>query len=144
MENIRILIVEDAAPMRSFIKASIKASFPGQVEIEEAGSGEAAMKQLEVKPCDIVLCDWNLPGIKGTELLVWMKGQEKLKGIPFMMLTAHNEKDVVTGAINMGASDFLMKPITAEALSKRLMAAIRTVLDMRKNEAGKDDSAGGG
>ncbi len=144
MENIRILIVEDTHTMRAFIKASIKSSFPGAVEIEEAISAEAAMAILEAKPLDIVLCDWNLPVMKGTELLVWMKGQDKLKEIPFLMLTAHNEKDIVTGALNMGASDFIMKPVTAEALSKRLMAAIRTVLSVRKSKPGEDDSAGGG
>ncbi|MGD0283116.1 MAG: response regulator [Dissulfurispiraceae bacterium] len=144
MENIIILIVEDAAPMRTFIKACIKSSFPGKVEVEEAGSGESAMTMLAAKPCDIVLCDWNLPGMKGTEILVWMKGQDRLKDIPFLMLTAHNEKDLVTGALNMGASDFIMKPVTAEVLSKRLMSAIRTVLAVRKSKAAEGDSAGGG
>src|SRR5208337_3979603 len=78
MENIRVLIVDDDSPMRAFIKASIRSQFPDQVgiivELDEAGSVGAAMAKLAEKPCDIVLCDWNLPGVKGTELLAWMKG----------------------------------------------------------------------
>ena len=141
MENIRVLIVDDDSPMRAFIKASIKLSFPGQVginvELDEAGSVDGAMARLAAKPCDLVLCDWNLPGVKGTELLAWMKGEDKFKETLFLMLTAHNEEGIVTEAINMGVNDFIVKPIAADVLSKRLMSAFRTILDIRRNKSGE-------
>jgi len=139
MENIRVLIVDDDSPMRAFIKASIKSSFPGRVglavDLDEAGSAEGAMAKLAAKQYDIVLCDWNLPGMKGTELLAWMKEEDKQKETLFLMLTAHNEERVVTEAIDMGANDFITKPIAADVLSKRLMSAFRTVLDIRRNKS---------
>ncbi len=147
MENIRVLIVDDDSPMRAFIKASIKSSFPAQVgiivELDEAGSVDSAIAKLAAQPCDIVLCDWNLPGVKGTELLAWMKGENNLKEKLFLMLTAHNEEEVVTEAINMGVNDFIVKPIAADVLSKRLMSAFRTILELRRNKSGKNDSPAG-
>ena len=144
MENIRVLIVDDDAPMRAFIKASIKSSFPGRVgiivELDEAGSVDSAMARLAAKPYDIVLCDWNLPGVKGTELLAWMKGEDKQKETLFLMLMAHNEENVVTEAINMGVNDFITKPIAADVLSNRLMSAFSTILDLRSNKSGENDS----
>ena len=128
MGNIRILIVDDDHPMRTFIKATIRSSFPDQViEINEAASVELAMTSLSTRPCDIVLCDWNLPKLKGTHLLVWMKGQGNLENVPFLMLTANNQKDIITDAISLGVKDFIMKPVTAEALSKRLRAAFKSI-----------------
>ncbi len=139
MENIRVLIVDDESPMRAFIKASIKSSFPGQagikVELDEAGSVDAAMAKLSVKPYDVVLCDWNLPGAKGTELLAWIKEEDKQKDTLFLMLTAHNEESVLAEAMDMGVNDFITKPIAADFLSKRLMAAFNNILTIRRSKS---------
>lgn len=131
MEKIRILIVDDTFPMRTFIKAAIKSLFTDKVEMDDAGSGEAAKEKLSTKTFDIVLCDWNMPGIKGTELLAWMKEQGKLKEIPFLMLTAHNDKELIMSAVEAGVSDYIMKPVTADTLNLRLRAAFKTVLAAR-------------
>ncbi|MGO9417195.1 MAG: response regulator [Syntrophobacteraceae bacterium] len=139
MDNIRVLIVDDDSPMRAFIKAGIRSTFTGRngiiVELDEAGSVEGAMARLSERPYDIVLCDWNLPGMKGTELLSWVKGEDKQKDILFVMLTAHNEEKIVKEAIDMGVNDFITKPITVNVLTKRLMSAIRTILDLRSNKS---------
>ncbi|MBF0558862.1 MAG: response regulator [Nitrospirae bacterium] len=144
MEKIKVLIVEDTFAMRTFIKATIKATFSENVELDDAGSGESAMDKLAAKPFDVVICDWNMPGMKGTELLAWMKEQDNLKDIPFLMLTAHNAKDVITGAIEAGVSDFIMKPVSADVLSQRVRMAFKTVLLARAKKAGENGPANSG
>ncbi|MBZ0155722.1 MAG: response regulator [Alphaproteobacteria bacterium] len=124
LEKVRILIVDDMPPMRAFIRAGIKASISKDIEIDEAGNAEAAREKLKIQQYDLILCDWNMPGVKGTELLQWVREQEGLKRIPFLMVTAHNEKDVVMEAIKLGVSDYLMKPITVDVLSKKVRAAL--------------------
>jgi DNA-binding response OmpR family regulator len=131
MERIKILVIDDTPSMRAFVKAAIKTSFPGDVMIDEAASGEVGKEKLSATFFDVVICDWNMPGMKGTELLEWMKGQDNLKDVPFLMLTAHNEKDIVMTAINAGVFDYVMKPVSVETLSKKLNAAIRTALSVR-------------
>jgi len=120
-----ILVVDDMPAMRAFVRAGIKISFPGKVQIEEAESGELAMKELQNRRYDLILCDWNMPGIKGTELLQWVKSQDDLKSIPFIMLTANNEKDIVMEAIKSGINDFITKPTTIDILAKKLRPFIK-------------------
>ncbi|MGO9379678.1 MAG: response regulator [Dissulfurispiraceae bacterium] len=120
-----ILVIDDVSAMRAFIRAGIKVSFRENVQIEEADSGESAMKELQNRRYDLILCDWNMPGIKGTELLQWVREQNDLKAIPFIMLTAHNEKDIVMEAMKLGVNDYITKPITIEILTKKLRPFIK-------------------
>ena len=131
MENIKILIVDDQPPMRAFVKAGIKASFPSGIVIDEASTGEVARDKLAIAPCDIVICDWNMPGMKGTELFAWIKEQDNLKNTQFLMLTASNEKELIMNAVQMGVNDFIMKPISVDTLSRRLQLALDRVLSDR-------------
>ena len=128
---IRILIVDDMMPMRAFIKGGIRASIAKDTEIDEAGSGEAAQIKLENQRYDIVLCDWNLPGLKGTELLQWMREQDALKNTPVIMLTAYNKKELIEEALELGAADYVIKPVTLDVLGKKIGCVLRASLASR-------------
>ncbi len=131
----RILIVDDMMPMRAFIKAGIRSTISKDIEIDEASSGEAAKGKLEVQRYDLVLCDWNLPGLKGTELLQWMREQDALKNTPVIMLTANNKKEIIQEAIELGAADYVIKPVTADVLGKKVSAVLRASMDAGKKNA---------
>jgi len=141
MASIRILIVDDVASMRAFVKASIRSSFQKNIELDEAGSGDAAMTALRSKRYDLVLCDWHMPGMTGGQLLEWMKGEEKLKEILFIMMTAHSSKDVVAEAIRAGVNDFIAKPITVDILCKKLAAHLRKIEAKKTDTAEVEDEA---
>ncbi|HCZ11439.1 MAG: hypothetical protein A2077_07250 [Nitrospirae bacterium GWC2_46_6] len=137
--NIKILIVDDAPPMRAFIKAGILSSISKDIFIDEAVSGEAAQSKLQLHNYDLILCDWNMPGMKGSDLLRWMKEQEDLKDTPFIMVTAHNEKDIIMDAVNLGITDFIVKPITVDMLAKKTASALRDIiLKKRQNNNGEE------
>lgn len=120
-----ILVVDDMPAMRAFVRAGIKVSFGGKVQVEEAESGELAMKELQNRRYDLILCDWNMPGISGNELLQWVRTQNDLKDIPFIMLTANNKKEMVMEAIRSGITDFITKPTTIEILANKLKPFIK-------------------
>lgn len=143
MEHIDILIVDDTSSMRAFVKAAIRASFSGAISIDEAGSGEMAKEKLEAKPYDVIICDWHMPGLSGTDLLAWVREQDKLRDTMFIMLTAHNEMDVITKAMEAGVNDFIAKPVTVDTISKKLTAAFRTVLSVKIKKAGGSRPGGG-
>jgi len=128
VKPVRILIVDDMTPMRVFIKAGLKASISKDIEIDieidEASSGEAAKAKLESLRYDLVLCDWNMPGLKGTELLQWMREQDALKNTPVIMLTANNDKKIILESIELGVADYIIKPVTADALGKKVRAVL--------------------
>ncbi len=129
---IRILIVDDMMPMRAFIKGGIRASISKDIEIDEAGSGESAQLKLESQRYDLVLCDWNLPGLKGTELLQWIREQDALKDTPVIMLSAFNKKELIEEALELGAADYVLKPVTLDVLGKKVSAVLRASLACRK------------
>lgn len=120
-----ILIVDDMSAMRAFVRAGIKVSFPGIAHIEEADSGESAKKELQNRKYDLIVCDWNMPGITGAELLQWIRKQDDLKTIPFIMLTANNKRDAVVEAIKLGVNDFITKPTTIDVIAKKLRPFIK-------------------
>jgi len=125
LKPVRILVVDDMTPMRAFIKACIKASVSKDIEVDEANSGEAAKIKLENQRYDLVLCDMNMPGLKGTELLYWMREeQDALKTTPVIMLTANNQKETILESIELGIADYIIKPITADVLGKKVMAVL--------------------
>jgi DNA-binding response OmpR family regulator len=72
-----------------------------------------------------------MPGMKGSDLLRWMKEQEDLKDMPFIMVTAHNEKDIIMDAVNQGITDFIIKPINVDALVKKVSAALRDIISKK-------------
>ncbi len=122
-------------PMRAFIKASIKSSISKDIEVDEAGSGEAAKAKLDKQRYNLVLCDWNLPGLKGTELLEWMREQDKLKNTPVIMITANNTKELIEQSVELGVADYIIKPVTADELGKKIMAVLSASMDAVKNNA---------
>jgi two-component system chemotaxis response regulator CheY len=66
-----------------------------------------------------------MPGISGNELLQWVRTQNDLKDIPFIMLTANNKKEMVMEAIKSGINDFITKPTTIEILANKLRPFIK-------------------
>ena len=127
---IRILIIDDMLFMRELLARSIKAAFPG-TELDIAVNGTEAKRKMELNPYDLVLCDWELPDIKGNELLQWLRQHPVFGGTAFIMVTARNEKESIIEAKELGADDYIVKPLTIDVLSKK----IREALIRRKKRA---------
>lgn len=119
----KLLIVDDITEMRVMIKTFLRMSFP-DIETDEANSGAATLKKLQTGKYDLVLCDWDLPDMKGDEILKWTRDQTALKDMPFIMITAHNEKDYIVNAIKLGVTDYIVKPLSADTLSAKVNKAL--------------------
>jgi CheY-like chemotaxis protein len=109
MEKIKVLLVDDTPSVRRFIRLGIEKSFPN-VDIDEAANGIAAKAKLENHHYSLFLCDWEMPGMNGEELLKWLKQHPTLRSTPFIMVTAKSEKDDVMKAIQEGVTGYIVKP----------------------------------
>lgn len=133
---VNILIVDDMPVIRSFINITImsviKKDVIENIHVDEAQNGKAAQAKLEAGPYDLVLCDWNMPGMNGSELLQWMKSQESLREIPFVMITANNEKKFIMEALQMGVTGYVLKPLTVEVLDKTINSLLSDIITKKQ------------
>ncbi|MGZ4970717.1 MAG: response regulator [Methylobacter sp.] len=117
---IRVLIVDDHELMRE----GLKQLFDDEEDIAvcaEAGSGEEALAVIQKKTFDLVLLDISLPGIHGVELIKKIK--EYPNSPPILVLSMHNELQIVKRKLKVGASGY----ITKDSSTKSLLEAMRKV-----------------
>lgn len=122
-ETTRILIVDDMLTMRQLMKGQMRQM--GFKAIYEADNGENGWAVLNAQkeigePIQLVLSDWNMPGMEGIDLLKKCRADEGFKSLPFMLITAEGEQKQVLEAIKSGVSNYLMKPFTRAALQEKL------------------------
>jgi len=119
----RILVVEDSAAMRSFVRAALEEDDGGDaLEIVEASSGFEALRLLPRGPYDCVITDINMPDINGLELVNFVRKSEHHKKTPLIIIsTQASEKDKMRG-IALGADSYLSKPFEPEDLRQLVRA----------------------
>jgi two-component system, chemotaxis family, chemotaxis protein CheY len=122
----RILVVEDSAATRSFVRSALEDSGQlGQFDIVEATSGFDALRLLPRGPYDLVITDINMPDINGLELVQFIRKSDRHRSTALIIIsTQSSEKDMARG-LSLGADDYLAKPLDPEALVstvKRLLS----------------------
>ncbi len=132
MAKNKVLVVDDMASVRKFIKFGLEKNHPN-VEIFEASNGKEAQTLLEMDKYDLILCDWEMPSMNGPELLHWIRNHPSLKDLPFIMVTAKNEKENVIKAMQAGVNSYVIKPFTIEGLIQK-MAEVHRKFDRRQYE----------
>ena len=100
-----VLVVDDDARMRSFIRVNLE--FDGIV-VREAASAEEGLDSLEDDPPDLVMLDVNLPGIDGIEMLRRVRERHGIDSLPVIMFSG--QSDVAVEATEVGANAFVSKP----------------------------------
>jgi len=116
----RILIVEDDAALRRFVRAAAE---EGGFSVDEAASLDDATANIETVPYDAVVLDLGLPDGDGLSLIATIRRVRA--GLPVLILTARDSvKDRVKG-LDTGADDYLVKPFASEELLARIRALLR-------------------
>ncbi|MCX6998434.1 MAG: response regulator transcription factor [Kiritimatiellaeota bacterium] len=117
---IKVAIVEDETRLRASLAGMISGA-PGFCCTGAYASGEEALRELPRHPVDVVLMDINLPQISGVECTGRL--QDLLPGVQVMMLTVYDDAERIFGALEMGASGYLLK----RTPPKEILRAIREV-----------------
>jgi DNA-binding NarL/FixJ family response regulator len=120
MEKLRVLVVDDHAGMREGLSAVINAQ-PDMAVAGEASDGKEAIQQFKALQPDVSLLDWNLPMIRGEEVLT--KLSTEFPNARFIVITAVSEDDCIQRAMGLGAKAYLHK----DMLRRELLPAIRAV-----------------
>lgn len=116
----RILILDDMLTIRKIVSKSLRdMGFTNVVEAADGQEGWVKMTEA-VFPYELVISDWNMPNMPGIELLKKARSDERYAKVPFILLTAEAEAQQITEAIQLGVSNYIIKPFTVETLRQKL------------------------
>jgi len=116
-----ILIIEDQADMRENIATILHME---GYEVLEAGDGREGLNVAREDKPDLILCDVMMPKIDGHGVLQALRADRTISGTPFIFLTARGEKQDQRTGMNLGADDYLIKPVSAEDLLNAVEARL--------------------
>jgi two-component system cell cycle response regulator len=117
----KILTVDDSKTVRIIVR---KAFRPYDCEILEASNGVEGLAISSKDSPDLILLDVTMPVMDGVEMLIKLKADPKLKGIPVIMLTAEGGRNNVLKIAKIGVRDYLVKPFKEEALIEKTSRVI--------------------
>ena len=122
VQSTRVLVVDDDYYMRKVIKSLLQVS--GIKTFYEAPNGLEGIEAILTLNPDVVLLDWNMPDINGSEFMRIVRSPLTfpLPAVPIIMLTGHVERETVVEAVRLGVNEFLCKPVSAKALYERILA----------------------
>lgn len=117
-KNMNVLIVDDYKTMLRIIRNLLK-----QINfhnVEEATDGGEALAKLRAGNFGLVISDWNMQPMTGLQLLQEVRGDAKLRSLPFIMITAESKAENVVAAKQAGVSNYIVKPFNAETLKDKI------------------------
>jgi DNA-binding response OmpR family regulator len=118
---IRILIVDDLEDNLFLLQAILTEE---GFEVDSAKNGKLALAKIEASPPDLVLLDAMMPGMDGYEVTRRIRQNKKLPFIPVLLITAYENANIPEG-LELGANDFIRKPIDYDELMARIKAFLR-------------------
>src|SRR5471032_2070291 len=121
--SLPLLVVDDNQQLRMAIKNSL-----GELGFEKvylAGSGEEACRILRERSIAAVICDFDMPGMDGLQLLRWVRSNLPDTKLPFMLLPCDANPDDLRAAALAGVSAYLIKPFTLASFHAKLEALLQ-------------------
>lgn len=121
--NMNILVVDDEQDIRSLFEQRFRREIKnGEIAFEFAYSGEDALEVMRKfsQEAVLILSDINMPGMNGLELLGIIKEKEKSPPPVVMMITAYGDTENYNKAMELGADDFLTKPVDFKKLKEKI------------------------
>lgn len=120
MNEFKVLLVDDET---DFVETLVKRLRKRKLEVRSASSGQKALDLLGEAPCDVVVLDVKMPDMDGIETLRRIK--KIAPSVEVIMLTGHANVEVAIQGMELGAFDYLMKPIDIDDLLYKLQDAYK-------------------
>jgi two-component system chemotaxis response regulator CheY len=124
LSSARVLLVDDEPYMRKVVRTMLLGL--GVRAVHEAEDGLSGLAMIRTHAPDVVILDWEMPGLNGTSFVRMVRSPETfpLPDVPIVMLTGHGEKQRVIEAVCVGVNEFLLKPVSTNALRDRLVSVL--------------------
>ncbi|MBN1378055.1 MAG: response regulator [Gammaproteobacteria bacterium] len=132
----KILLVDDDPVVLNSLGSGLKAL---DYEVESCRDGKLALEANRQNPPDLIVMDFNMPGLSGIETIEAMSAE---RSCPVIILTAYSDVNIVRAAVGAGVSAYLVKPVEAERLAPSIEAALvryREVAALLRQDANVQD-----
>ncbi len=131
MENITIVLIDDQAFFLIFMEELIKQiDFPIPIKTKSFDNPEDALDFIEENSVDMIISDYVMPEINGIDLIKELKKLPDKESVIFIMVTAEHARNVKREALELGATDFLTKPID----KLEFLPKVKNLLHLRLKE----------
>ncbi len=115
----KVLVVDDSPTMRRIVVQMLTRL--GFGDILEAGDGEEALAALRQHPgIELMLTDWNMPGMNGLELTLAVRAQAEHAKLPILMVTTRNMKADILAAMKAGVNNYVTKPFDPKTIKEKI------------------------
>ena len=122
----KVLVVEDDKDIQEIIEYNFTSE---GYEVITCSDGEDAIELIRHETPDLVILDWMLPNLSGSEILRQVRSSKKIRKTPIIMLTARTEEIDKLKAFDTGADDYITKPFSNAELIARTKALLRRSID---------------
>jgi two-component system, chemotaxis family, chemotaxis protein CheY len=132
IRSAKILIVDDEFYMRKVIRTLLLSV--GVTDVHDAPDGASGLIAISALDPDVVIFDWQMAGMNGPEFVRRVRSPDKFPSpnVPIIMLTGHGEHSRVVEAMRIGVHEFLVKPVSGQALYERLASVLLHPRPMEK------------
>lgn len=124
--DLNFLVVDDSFSIRKAVKTSLK-KFGFEGKMYESDSALRARDFLllpeNFEKVDFIICDYEMPGATGIFLLEFVRNSEVYRTVPFLILSAVNNKGMILEAITKGVTSYMLKPWEDDAFKAKLEAS---------------------
>ncbi|MCB9494373.1 MAG: response regulator [Desulfobacteraceae bacterium] len=123
INKMKVLIVDDMENMCKSIRNMMKILKFGS-SYTLCYNGELALKAMRQKDFDLAIMDWNMPKMKGIEVLEHIRNDKKFRDMPVIMITAESNKEIVAEAAESDIDAYILKPLTVKSLENKVKGVI--------------------
>ena len=121
-QNMKIMIVDDYKTMLRILRNLLKQL--NFLNVEEATDGSMALEMLRKNTFGMVISDWSMEPMTGIQLLREVRSDDRLKRLPFIMITERGKSENVFAAKEAGVSNYIVKPFNAEILKTKMFSVL--------------------
>lgn len=125
VSTVKVMVVEDYDSMRALMRRCLEGL--GFTNIRTARSPVEALSSARRDPVDLIISDYDMPGMNGLQFLESVRGHPEMRDIKFIMLSGSGDREVVRQAVALGVDEYLVKPIgplAVKEMVKRLFGEL--------------------
>jgi len=117
------MVIDDVPETRMLLRDMLEEM--GFLSVIEASNGRDALEKLKSKPAHLILCDHVMEEMSGLDLLSQLRNHPYLVDIPFIVVSAVGDVPVIETALDLGADDYLTKPVSFQLLRRKVSDVFR-------------------